>query len=92
MKFFHSRKFFDFEDFFFIYFYFYVHVFMLLCVVHRDQKKPSDPLDLELQSIVSSMWTLETKLKFSARTVYTLNCQAITPSLDFKDFSTESIR
>lgn len=48
----------------------YVYVFVCLCHrytrAHRGQKSVSDPLDLELQGVVSSQaWMLETKLQSS---------------------------
>lgn len=36
------------------------------CTTHRDQKTASDPLELELEAIVSDLiWVLKTKLRSS---------------------------
>lgn len=40
------------------------------CSAHRGQKRSSDLLELELQSVVGHlMWVRETELKSSARTM-----------------------
>ena len=42
---------------------------------HRVYKKTSDPLELELQAVVShSTWALEFKFRSSARKSHALNC------------------
>jgi hypothetical protein len=45
-----------------------------VCSTHRGQKRASDPLELELQALVScSTQVLGTELRSSARTARTLN-------------------
>ena len=44
----------------------------------RDQKRTSDPRELELQAVVShSVWMLGTELRSSARAMCTLNLWAL---------------
>ena len=45
------------------------------CSAQGDQKRASDPLELELEVVVSPlMWVLGTELGSSARTACILNC------------------
>lgn len=47
---------------------------MRVCA-HRSQMRASDPLELELEVVVSPlMWVLGTELGSSARTACILNC------------------
>ena len=49
--------------------------FVDLCSGHRSQKKISEPLELELQVVVSHpVWVLGTKLGSSARATNAFNC------------------
>jgi hypothetical protein len=59
-----------------------------MCVgTHREKKKVSGPLELDLQAVVSCLvWVLGRKLRSSGRAMSTLDLGAISPALlHFKD-------
>jgi len=58
-----------------------------MCVLDTcgSQKRVSDPLELELQMVVSHMWVPGTELRSSARAVSTSDCWASLPAL-YSDF------
>lgn len=74
------------NTFFKIYFYLYVFVWNVyyMCVAaHGDQKKALDHLELELQMALSHlMWVLGTQFLSFGGVGSTLNCGAISPTLN----------
>ena len=58
-----------------------VCVCVCVCGVHGGQKRVSDPLELELQVVVSRlMWVLVTELRSSTRAARALNTLATSPA------------
>ena len=50
---------------------------LLACVAHGDQKRASETLELELQTVESFSMGAENRPQSSAKTASSLNCRAI---------------
>lgn len=52
----------------------YVTVYYLICSTHESLKGVLDPLELELQMVVATLWVVKTELEYSGREANAINC------------------